>query len=86
MENVHYHLEVIENDPLARRKSIDGDGPNSVVFPESRLNLVCDRLELRLRSCGTDYEEIGEARNRVKIQNEDFFRLLVGGEFRAGLG
>jgi hypothetical protein len=86
VEDVHDHLEVIENDPLAGGKSIDGDGPNSVVFPESRLNLARDRLELRLRSCGTNYEEIGEARNCAKIQNEDFFRLLVGGEIRAGLG
>ncbi len=86
MEDVHDHLEVIENDPLARGKSIDGDGPNSVVFPESRLNLVRDRLELRLRSCGTDYEEIGEARNAAKIQNDDFFRLLVRGKLGAGRG
>ena len=86
MEDVHDRLEVIENDPLAGGKSIDGDGPNGVVFSESRLNLVRDRLELRLRGCGTDYKEIGEARNCAKIQNEDFFRLLVGGEFRAGLG
>jgi hypothetical protein len=32
MEDVHNHLEIIEHDPLAGRKSVDGNGPDAVIF------------------------------------------------------
>jgi hypothetical protein len=38
------HLHVIEHDPLARRKPIDGNGADALIVSQSFFNLAGDRL------------------------------------------
>jgi hypothetical protein len=57
-----------------------------VIFLQSRFDFVRDRFELRLRAGRTDHEEIGEAGNAGKIEDDDVFGLLVRGELGAGRG
>jgi hypothetical protein len=48
MEDVDNDFEIIEHDPLARRKTVDRGGPHLMIVPQSRLNLVGDGFQLRL--------------------------------------
>jgi hypothetical protein len=86
VEDVDDHLKVIEHDPLARRESINGRGPPSVIFAQPRFNFIRDRFELRFRACRTNHEEIGEAGDSGEIENNDVFGLFVRGELGAGRG
>jgi len=86
VEDVDNHFEIIEHDPLARRKTVNRRGAQTVIFFQSRLNFIGDRLELRLRSGRTNDKEIGEAGDAGKIENDDFFGLFVRGELGAGRG
>jgi len=86
MENVCDDLEVVEHDPLTRRKAIYGCGANAMVFFQARFNFACDRLKLRLGCGRTNDKEIGEGREVAKVQDDDVFGLLVRGKLRAGSG
>ena len=86
VKDVDNHFEIIEDDPLARWKTVNRRGAQAVVFFQSRLNFIGDRLELRLRSGRTNDKEIGEAGDAGKIENDDFFGLFVRGELGAGRG
>ena len=44
MKNVDNDLQIIEYDPLARRKSVNGNRPDGMVFPQTRFNFVCNCL------------------------------------------
>jgi hypothetical protein len=83
MEDVGDDLQVIEHNPLAGRKSINRCRPNGVIFPKARLNFVRDRLELRFGAARADHEEIGEGGNFTQVDDDDVFRLFVGGELCA---
>lgn len=83
MEDVDDDLQVIEHNPLAGRKSIDRRRPNGVIFLETRLNFVRDRLELRFRPARAEHEEIGEGGNFTQVDDDDVFRLLISGELCA---
>jgi hypothetical protein len=86
VEDVDNHFEIIEHDPLARRKTVNRRGAQTVIFFQSRLNFIGDRLELRLRSGRANDEEIGEAGDAGKIEHDDFFGLFVRSELGAGRG
>ena len=77
MEDVDDDLEIIEDDPLACRETVDRRGAPAVVVAQSGFNLVGDRLELRLGTGRANDEEIGEAGNSCQIENDDVFGLLV---------
>lgn len=86
MQDVDHHFEIIEHDPLARRKTVDGSGAPPVVLAQSRFNFVRNRLELRFGACRADHEEIGEGGNAGQIENDDVFGLLVRSELGASRG
>jgi hypothetical protein len=84
MEDVHDHLQVIEHDPLACRKTVNRRRANLVLLPEPRFNFPGDCFEVRFGSSGTDNEEIGEGGNVAEIEDEDPFGFLVRRKLRAG--
>jgi hypothetical protein len=86
VEDVDDDFEVIEHDPLTRREPVDRGRPPSVVFAQARFDLVRDGFELRLRTCRTDHEKIGEAGNAGEVENDDLFGLLVRSELGTGRG
>ena len=61
MEDVDDDFEIVEHDPLARRKTVDRGGAQIMLVSQSGLNLVGDRLQLRLRGRRANDKEIGEA-------------------------
>ena len=86
MKYVDDDLEIIENDPLARRKPINGSSGNPMIFFEPRFDFAGDRFQMRLRCRRTDHEEIGERGDFTKIENNNLFRFLVRREIGAGCG
>ena len=84
MEDVHDHLQVIEHDPLARRKTVDRGRAHLVILAQAGLDLTRDRFQMRLRSPRADDEEVGEGGNPAQIEDDEVFRFLVGGELGAG--
>ena len=83
---MHHHLQVIEHDPLAGGKTVDGYGAQSMVFFEAPFELTGDRFEMRLGCGGANYKEVSKGRNSAKIQDDDLLRLFVRGEFSATCG
>ena len=79
MEDVHDHLQVIEHNPLAGRKTVQGRRLGRVFLSQPVLNLTGDGLKMRLGRARTDDEKIREGGDSAQIQNDDFFRLFVGG-------
>jgi hypothetical protein len=44
VEDVHYHLQIIEHDPLTGGESVDCDRARGVIFLQARFNFIRDRL------------------------------------------
>jgi len=86
MEDVDDDFEIVEHDPLARRKTVDRGGTQVMIVSQSGLDLVSDRLQLRLRGCRANYKEIGEAGDAGEIEHDDFFGFLVRRKLGAGRG
>jgi hypothetical protein len=86
MEDVDNNFEIVEHDPLARRKTVDRAGAQFMIVSQSGLNLTRDRLQLRLRRCRANDEEIGEAGDPGEIEHNDFFGLFVRSKLGAGRG
>ena len=86
MEDVDNYFEIIEHDPLARRKTVDCGRAPAVVFAQSRFNFIGDRFELRFRAGRANHKEIGEAGDSGKVENDNVFGFLVGSELGAGRG
>ncbi len=42
VEDVNHYLQVIEHDPLARRKSVNRHRSNGMILAQSRLDFICD--------------------------------------------
>jgi hypothetical protein len=57
-----------------------------VVFFQARGDFVGDRFELRLGSGRADDKEIGEGGEPAQVEQDNFFGLLVRGQFGAGPG
>ena len=86
MEDVNHDLEIIQNDPLARRKAIDCGGAASVVVTQTGFDLIRDCFQLRLRAGRANDEIIGEAGNSREIKNDDIFGFFVRSQLGAGRG
>jgi len=86
MEDVDHDFEIVEYDPLARRKTVDRGGPPAVVFSQPRFDFVRDGFQLRLRSCRANNEEIGETGNAREVEDDDVFGLLIRSKLGAGRG
>ena len=86
MKNMHHHVGVIRDDPLARRVAIDGQRRHAVFRLQPVLDLAGDRFQVRLGSAGADDEEIGEGRNRAEVDGDDVLGFLVGGDRSAEAG
>jgi hypothetical protein len=78
------HLHVIEHDPLARRKSVDRNGADALLLFQPILDLAGDRLQMRFRRSRANDEEIGEAGDALKIEDDDVFRFFVRRVIGAG--
>ena len=83
VEDVHDHLHVIEDDPLARWKTIDRCSANSVVFAQSCFDFAANRAQVRLRRSRAYNEEIGERGDAAQIEHDDLFGFLVVRQFGA---
>ena len=83
MEDVDNYFEIIEHDPLARRKSVDRHRSNLVIFLQACLDLARDRFQLRFRRRRADHEEIGEGGDAAQVQDDDVFRFFIGSELGA---
>jgi hypothetical protein len=81
MKNVHDDLHVIEHDPLARGKSVDGNRAHAMVAFEAALDFACDRFQVRLGGSGANHEKIGEGRDALEIENGDLLRFFIRREF-----
>jgi len=83
MEDMDDHLQIIEHDPLAGRKSVDRGRANTVMLFQLRLDLARNRFQMRLGSSRTNNKEIGEGGNPAQIHDNDLFCFLVGSELGA---
>jgi hypothetical protein len=83
MKNVHDDLHIIEHDPLARWKSVDGDRAHTVIALETALDFARDRFQVRLGRGGANHEKIGEGRYAMEIENGDLLRFFIRREFGA---
>ena len=77
MKNVHNHLQIIDHDPLAGRKTVNRHGSNGMVLSQTRFNFICDRFQLRLRRSRAKHEKIRERRDRAQIEDNNIFRLFI---------
>lgn len=77
MENVDYHFEVIQDDPLACRKAVDRGRTTLMVVAHARFDFIGNGFELRLGTGRANDKEIGEAGDAGKIQNDDVFGLFI---------
>jgi hypothetical protein len=84
VKDMDNYLQIIEHDPLAGWKSVNRYGSNGMVLSQSCFNFIRDGFKLRLGRSGANHEKIGERRDRPQVQDNNLFRLLVRGEFRAG--
>jgi hypothetical protein len=67
---------------LAGWKSIHRGGTDAMLIAQPFLNLAGDRLQMRLRCSRANDKIIGEARDSLKIENDDvlgFFIVRVTG-------
>ncbi len=86
MEDVHDHVAVIRDDPLAEREAVGIERAALVIGLDAVLDFVRDGLELRLRGAGANDEEIGERGKLAQVENDDVLRLFVGGDAGTELG
>jgi aspartyl-tRNA synthetase len=77
VEDVDYYFEVIEDNPLARRKTVDRGCATIVVVAQARFDLIGNGFELGLGTGRANDKEIGEAGDAGKIQNDDVFGLFI---------
>ena len=83
VEDMDDYLQIIEHDPLAGRKSVDRGRANTVILLQLRLDLACNRLQMRLGGSRTNDKEIGERGNPAQIHDNDLFCFFVGSELGA---
>ena len=80
MKDVHDHVRVIDDDPLAERVAIDGVRLEAVIFFQPFLDFTRDGLEVRLGSAGADHEKIGEARDPAQIERDGARGFFIVGK------
>lgn len=80
------HLHVIEHDPLACWKSVNGNRADALLLFQPIFDLAGNRLEVRFRRSRANDEEICEAGDALKIEDDDVFRFFVRRVTGAGFG
>jgi hypothetical protein len=80
VKDVDHDVGVIEDDPLAHRKSIHGVGSDGVIFFQAVLDFTRNGFQVRLGGPGANQEKIGETGNAAEIEHRDSFGLLTGCE------
>jgi hypothetical protein len=86
MENMHDHITVIDDQPLAGRVAVHRMGLDVFFRLQPVLDLPGDRLEMRLGCPRADEKKIGEAGNPAQVERDDILCFFVGCEFRAEFG
>lgn len=77
-EDVHYHIDEIDNDPLQGSISFVVKRLLTARFPDGFPYMVCNGLDLGGRSGLTDDEKIGHGfRYPVEVHGDQIFTLLV---------
>jgi hypothetical protein len=80
MEDVNHDIAVIEDDPLAHRKSVHGMGPDRVILFEPVLDFTRNRFQMRLGGPGADQEKIGKTGDAAQVERDDALGFFAGGE------
>lgn len=83
---MNHDIAKMRDDPLALRKTVHGERLDLMAFPQLFLELVDDRLEMRIAGAGADQEKVGEGRRTAQVDDNDVFRLFVSTNCGAGLG
>ena len=86
MENMHDHITVIDDQPLAGRVAVHRMGLHVLFRFQPVLDFPGDCLEVWLGSARADEEEIGEAGNAAQVECDDVLCFFVRCEFRAESG
>ena len=86
VENMHNHIAVIDDEPLAQRVAIHRVGFYIVIFFKACLDFAGDGLEVWLGGAGTDDKKIGEAGNATQIKRDDILGFFFRCVFRAKFG
>jgi hypothetical protein len=79
-EDVNHHIAVVRHDPLALWEAVHDQRLHMMVFPKPFLQLVRDRLQMRLAGAGANQEKIGERGDAAQVDGDDALRLFVGGD------
>jgi hypothetical protein len=82
---VHDHVRVIGHHPLARWKAVETPRPDSMILAQAILELIDDRLEVRLGIAGAEEKKVREARDAAHIQRHEIFSFFVRRNFGAKL-
>jgi hypothetical protein len=83
---VNDDLHIIEHDPLAGGKPVDGNGPNVVFVSQSPFDFSSDRFQMRLRRSRANHKVIGEAGDALKIEDDNVLCFFVRRAMSAGFG
>jgi hypothetical protein len=83
---VNNYVTVVRYDPLALRKSVNHEWLDPMILPKPFLQLIGNRLEVRLAGAGADQEKIGERGNAAQVDGDEAFGLFVGNYFGTKLG
>lgn len=86
MKDVDHYLKIIEHDPLAGRKSVDCYSTNFVILLQSSLDLIRNRLKLRLGCGRADYKKISKGGNFPQVDDDNVFGLFIRRELCAKNG
>lgn len=86
MQDMHNDIAVIQDDPLAHGVAIHRIRFDFVILFKLILNLPGNSFQMRLAGSCTNHEKFSERGYFTKIQNNDIFRFLAVGKFRAKPG
>jgi hypothetical protein len=70
-------VEIVRQDPVSLRCTLDCLRPQLVVLLQPRLHLVEDRLRLPRVAARAQDEEVGVDADRSQVENDDVLRQLL---------
>ena len=76
-------VRVIDDDPMAHRVAVNGDGGDLVIELEALLDFAGDGLEMGLGCAAANHKKIRKARYPPQVYGNEVLGLFIGGEFRA---
>ena len=80
------YVTVVRYDPLTLWKSVNYEWLDLMILPKPFLQLIGNRLEVRLAGTRADQEKIGERGNAAQVDGDEAFCLFVGNYFGTKLG